>query len=94
MKIIVISVKLKGRRENNITHVTTHVQSKIQDRSRRAKTDSTNVKMFNKPRIYSYSLEDIKKFRLKIVKGFQVKKKYLLVMNTAVAALQLRCPSV
>jgi len=51
MKIIVINLQFKGRRENNITHVTTHVQSKIQERSRRAQTDSTNAKMFNKPRI-------------------------------------------
>jgi len=56
--------------QNNITHVTTHVQSKIQDRSRRAQTDRTNVKMFNKRRIYS--LVDINKTRLKIVRGFHV----------------------
>jgi hypothetical protein len=69
MKIIAINLQFKGRSEN-ITHVTTHVPSKIQDRSRRAQTDSASEKMFNKRRIYS--LEDIKKFRLKIVKGFQV----------------------
>ena len=69
MKIILINLKFKGR-ENNMTQVTTHVQSKIQDRSRTAQTDSTNIKIINKCRIYS--LEDIKKFRLKIVKGFEV----------------------
>jgi len=56
--------------QNNIRHVTTHVLSKTQDRSLRAETDSTNVKMLNKCRICS--LEEIKKFRLNIVNRFEV----------------------